>query len=186
MIRTAEISDIEQLVEWVWIILEDMELSLLKTMDTETLKTMIKKAMESKDYRYSYQRALVCIRDGEMAGACFGYKGELEPVIDDPFNKLLSEAGIEEELFKDSETVSGEWYLDSLVTDKKFRGKGVATELLEALPTIAKAENEPFIGLNCDKGNQKAQKLYLKMGFEKVWDCKLGDHLYDHMQLKIN
>lgn len=48
MIRTAEISDIEQLVEWVWIILEDMELSLLKTMDTETLKTMIKKQWKAK------------------------------------------------------------------------------------------------------------------------------------------
>lgn len=185
MIRTAEISDIDQLVEWVWIILEDMELALLKTIDKNTLKKMMKEAMENKNYRYSYHRALICTREGKRAGVCFGYKGELEAVIDAPLNEKLKEHGIVEPLFKDAETTKGEWYLDSLVTDENFRGQGVATELLEAIPAIAKAENEKIIGLNCDQMNQKAKQLYLKMGFKKAWECTLGNHLYDHMQLII-
>lgn len=186
MIRKAELSDIDQLVEWVWIILEDMELPLLKKIDSISLKNMMKEAMENKNYRYSYHRAFICIRDGKRAGVCFGYKGELEAVIDDSLNEKLNEYGIVEPLFKDAETIRGEWYLDSLVTDENFRGQGVATELIEALPAIAKAENEKVIGLNCDQQNKKAQQLYLKKGFKKVWECTLGNHLYDHMQWKVN
>ncbi|WP_373470991.1 GNAT family N-acetyltransferase [Carnobacterium alterfunditum] len=186
MIRRAEISDIDQLVEWIWIILEDMELALLQEADMDTLKKMMKQAMEDKNYRYSYHRALISMREGERAGVCFGYKGELEPMIDEALNEKLALLGITEPLFEDPETVSGEWYLDSLVTDIKFRGQGVATELLKALPAIARSENEEVIGLNCDQLNQKAQQLYLSIGFEKVWECKLGEHLYDHMQWKIN
>lgn len=186
MIRKAELSDIDQLVEWVWIILEDMELPLLKKMDSISLKNMMRAAMENKDYRYSYHRALICIRDGKKAGVCFGYKGELEAVIDAPMNERLKEHGIVEPLFKDAETTKGEWYLDTLVTDENFRGKGVATEVIEALPALAKEENEKVIGLNCDQQNKKAQQLYLKLGFEKVWDCTLGNHRYDHMQWKLN
>ncbi len=186
MIRKAEVSDIEQLVEWVWIILEDMELPLLTEIDSISLKNMMKEAMENKNYRYSYHRAIICVRDGKRAGVCFGYKGELEAVIDDPLNEKLKEHGIVEPLFKDIETTKGEWYLDSLVTDENFRGQGVATELLEALPAIVMAENEKIIGLNCDQQNKKAQQLYLKVGFKKTWKCTLGNHLYDHMQWKVN
>lgn len=186
MLRKAKMTDIEQLVEWVWIILEDMELTLLKGIDTDTLKQLMKEAMKDENYRYSYHRARICIREGERAGVCFGYKGELEPTIDEALNEKLKAQGIEEVLFQDSETVPGEWYLDSLVTDVNFRGQGVASELLKALPSIAKSENEEIIGLNCDQLNQRAQQLYLKMGFEKVWECTLGHHLYDHMQWKIN
>ena len=186
MIRRAEISDIDQLVEWIWIILEDMELTLLQETDMDTLKKMMKQAMEDKNYRYSYHRALISIREGEKAGVCFGYKGELEATIDEALNEKLALLGITEPLFKDPETVSGEWYLDSLVTDIKFRGQCVATELLKAIPTIAKSENEEVIGLNCDQLNQKAQQLYLNVGFEKVWECTLGQHSYDHMQWRNN
>lgn len=186
MIRKAELSDIDQLVEWVWIILEDMELPLLKQIDSISLKNMMKEAMENKNYRYSYRRAVICVRDGKRAGVCFGYKGELEAVIDDPLNEKLKEYGVVEPLFKDDETIRGEWYLDSLVTDENFRGQGVATELIEALPAIAMAENEKIIGLNCDQQNKKAQQLYLKIGFKKTWECTLGDHLYDHMQWNVN
>lgn len=186
MIRKAEKSDIDQLVEWVWIILEDMDLPLLKEVNPNILKKNMKEAMENINYRYSYSRALICIREGERAGACFGYKGELEPTVDKVFNEKLKEQGIDEPLFKDTETVPGEWYLDSLVTDVNFRSQGVATELIEALPTIANSENEEIIGLNCDQLNQKGRQLYLKMGFEKVWECTLSGHVYDHMQWKIN
>ena len=186
MIRKAEISDIDQLVEWVWIILEDMELTLLKKADPIILKDMVKQAMEDKNYRYSYHRALISIREGKRAGVCFGYRGKLEPTIDKAFNEKLESIGIKEPLFQDAETVSGEWYLDSLVTDVNFRGQGVATELLKTIPAIAKSENEEIIGLNCDQQNKKAQQLYLNIGFKKVWECKIGHHLYDHMQWEVH
>ena len=186
MIRKAELSDIDQLLEWVWIILEDMELPLLTEIDSSSLKNMMKEAMENKNYRYSYSRAFICVRNGKRAGVCFGYKGELEAVIDDPLNEKLKKYGIVEPLFEDVETIKGEWYLDSLVTDENFRGQGVATELIEALPAIAMAEDENVIGLNCDQQNKKAQQLYLKIGFKTVWECMLANHLYDHMQWKVN
>ena len=86
------------------------------------------------------------------------------------------------DLFPDSETFAGEWYLDSIVTKQSARGKGVAHQLLQALPTLATAAGETVIGLNCEKDNLQAKKLYEKVGFRTVSERILSGHVYDHMQ----
>ena len=186
MIRPAVKEDIDQVIALVWIVLEDMELPLLKQASENRLKALMKEAMLNENYRYSYRRAIVCLRDGNIAGTAFGYKGELEPEIDQAFIEVTQAAGLEDgHLFQDTETHPGEWYLDTLVTDAAYRGQGVATELLAALPEIAKAQGETLIGLNCDQKNQPAKHLYQKAGYQKVGECTLSGTVYDHMQLSL-
>lgn len=186
MIRPAEKEDIDQLIALVWIVLEDMELPLLKQEPENHLKALMKKAMLTENYRYSYRRAIVCLRDETIAGTAFGYKGELEPEIDQAFIEVTQAAGLENgHLFQDTETHPGEWYLDTLVTHAAYRGQGVATELLAAVPEIAKSQGEAFIGLNCDQKNESAKRLYQKAGYQKVGECTLSDTVYDHMQLSL-
>jgi ribosomal protein S18 acetylase RimI-like enzyme len=72
--------------------------------------------------------------------------------------------------------------LDSIVTKHAARGKGVAHQLLQALPTLASAAGETIIGLNCEKDNLQAKKLYEKVGFRTVSERILSGHVYDHMQ----
>ena len=68
------------------------------------------------------------------------------------------------------------------MTKQSARGKGVAYQLLQALPTLASAAGETVIGLNCEKDNLQAKKLYEKVGFRTVSERTLSGHVYDHMQ----
>ena len=71
-------------------------------------------------------------------------------------------------LFIDEETLPNEWYLDTICVAEKFRGKGVGSALLEALPKIASRDGYEVIGLSVDRANPHAKRLYEKHGFEVV------------------
>ena len=186
MIRMAEKKDTKELCDLVWIVLKDMELPILNELPEKQLKELIQEAMLDETYRYSYRRGIVCVRDNQIAGVSFGYKGELEPFIDKPLTDIMEKLNLENgKLFTDEETQPGEWYLDTLVTAPTFRRQGVAAELLTALPECAKEQGEIVIGLNCDKENGSAKQLYEKMGYQKVGERMLSGHCYHHMQYKL-
>ncbi|WP_034552359.1 GNAT family N-acetyltransferase [Carnobacterium funditum] len=186
MIRMAEKKDTKELCELIWIVLKDMELPILKELPEKQLKRLMQEAMLDEDYRYSYRRGIVCIRNNQIAGVSYGYKGELEPFIDQPLTKIMGELYLENSLlFTDEETQSGEWYLDILVTEPTFRRQGVAVELLSALPDFAEEQNEPIIGLNCDEENGPAKQLYEKMGYQKIGERVISGHRYHYMQYTL-
>ncbi len=83
-------------------------------------------------------------------------------------------------LFIDEETLPNEWYLDTICVAEKFRGKGVGSALLEALPKIASRDGYEVIGLSVDRANPHAKRLYEKHGFEVVAQREISGHLYDH------
>ena len=43
----------------------------------------------------------------------------------------------------------------------------------------------PAVGLLCDKGNPKAERLYTKVGFQYVNDTTWGGHAMKHLQYKL-
>ena len=56
-------------------------------------------------------------------------------------------------------------YIDDLCTLESYRGKGLASQLLEYVKSIALASNKDAVVLDTDFNNNTAQKLYLKSGF---------------------
>lgn len=186
MIRHARAEDSPLLFDLLLEIFEDMELPILKQLAPQTFKNVMVSCMQEDFYRYSYKNGIVLEEDGVIMGCCYGYKGELEQALNLPFQQALASYGMEDVLlFPDAETFAGEWYLDSLVTAKDQRGKGVAGKLLAALPTFARDAGESIIGLNCDKVNDRARHVYEKNGFVVHSEFTLSGHLYDHMQKMI-
>lgn len=183
MIRKAIKEDCPELYDLIHEILVDMELPLLTLLEPDVLKAAVVRAMQEDVYRFSYRNGLVYEENGEILGCCFGYPGASEPIIDAALRTVFKEMHVTApRLFPDSETFAGEWYLDSIVTKQSARGKGVAHQLLQALPTLASAAGETIIGLNCEKDNLQAKKLYEKIGFRTVSERILSGHVYDHMQ----
>lgn len=184
MIRKAEKKDSSMLYDLLKEILEDMELDIFKKLPAEDLKELVVASMEEENYRYSYRNALVYEEDGNIAGCLFGYKGELEQQLDEPLQKKLVQYGLDPTIsfFPDRETFAGEWYLDSIITHKNYRGKGIAKKLIAALPDIVKKDQEKVIGLNCDQDNPTARSVYEAVGFQKTSEMILSGHHYDHMQ----
>lgn len=183
MIRKAEIKDTEELINGIVAIWEDMESPFVTQIPLFELKEILRKCMLDDDFRYRYSNGIVCERNKEVAGFIFGYKGEEEPNLDQSFKQILTEKNYDQkiDLSFDKETKAGEWYVDMVFTQPNHRKQGVAAELLEALPQIAREAGEPLIALNCDLVNEKARKVYEKQGFQKESEIMIVGHDYDHM-----
>lgn len=188
MIRLAQPKDASEAMDLVMIVLRDMELEVFNKISEEQVKELLVTAFVDKpNYRYGFKNALVKEIDNQVAGVAFGYPDYIETSIDDDFIQLLLENGLTEEhkFFHELETFKNEWYLDTLVTSPNFRGQGVARELLDSLSTIAKEKECPAIGLNVDKVNESARRIYLNNGFSKVGEIDIANHRYDHLQKNV-
>lgn len=161
-----------------------MELPILEVEMEEAITNALIEAIQTEDYRYSYRHLHVYEKEGDIAGVLAGYPGKIEPEIDRAWNEIAKKHGIryEEPIFADKETFPGEWYLDSIVTNEKYRGHGVGTALLAKLTEIAAEDGEKVVGLNCDKGNPHAKRLYERLGFHVTGEITLSGHEYEHMQ----
>lgn len=188
MIRDARKEDAKAIAPLILVILQDMELPFVTKYGVEQTLTVLEKGIQSEDYRYSYTRALVAEEKGEVAGVAFGYPDRDEPTIDQPLAAILEKLGLPktEKLFTDPETFPNEWYLDTISVSADFRGQGIGTQLLAALPQLARKSQQTVLGLSVDKGNPKAKRLYQRAGFEVVGQAVISGHQYDHMQKKID
>ncbi|MBC1632708.1 GNAT family N-acetyltransferase [Listeria welshimeri] len=184
MIRQAKKSDAPKIAPLLLVIWKDMELPILEVETEEAITNALVEAIQTEDYRYSYRHLHVFEKDGDIAGVLAGYPGKIEPDIDHAWNAIAKKHVItyDAPIFIDKETFPGEWYLDSIVTNEKYRGHGVGTALLAKLTEIAAKDGEKVVGLNCDKGNPHAKRLYERLGFHVTGEITLSGHNYEHMQ----
>lgn len=187
MIRFARKEDGPEIAPLILVILKDMELPFVQTFGEQKTIEVLTDAIADPDYRYSYTRGIVEEIDGKMAGVAFGYTDEEEPMIDLPLADILEKHELprDQYLFIDKETLPNEWYLDTISVSEKFRGKGIGSKLLEALPMLAEKANRTIIGLSVDQQNPQAKKLYERHGFEVVEETEISGHQYEHMQKTI-
>ncbi|GKQ43019.1 N-acetyltransferase [Companilactobacillus sp. RD055328] len=187
MIRAARKEDVKQVLPILNQIFEDMELDYFKKIGQQKLFELLEDGFTLPDYRYSYENILVDEEDGKIVTIAVGYPAELEEHIDDPLIAILDKHGLDKDqkLFEDTESWPGEWYLDSLAVHADMHHQGYGKKMLEYLPEYLLNKGEKMLSLNADVNNIPAQKLYEKMGFKKVGQLYIGDHLYDHMQLDL-
>lgn len=189
MIRFAKKEDASDVIDLVMIVLKDMELEIFnKLPETKVKQLLVTGFTEKPNQRYGYKNALVKEIDGNVAGIAFGYPDHKEPTIDKDFYEILEANDLPAEeyrFFTEIEAFENEWYLDTLVTSPNYRGQGVAKELLDSLSKLAEQDNMTTIGLNVDKVNENAKRIYLNNGFKKVGETTISGHEYEHLQKTI-
>lgn len=139
------------------------------------------------DTQYSYLNSLSAVDDaGNVMGIIVGYDGarliELRRVF---FAEAAKQIGLETEGEVDDlpvETSPDEFYLDSLAVMPEYRGRGVATALIEAAGERARECGKP-LGLLVDKTNSRARRLYESLGFRQIGERYFAGELMDRMQL---
>ena len=130
---------------------------------------MMTTLVRRENSQYSYRNAWVALddktTDGKpvVAGVIVGYDGADLHRLREAF-----------------ETQAGEYYIDSLAVDTRYRHQGLATLLLRKL-IDQKGRKQP-VGLLVDKGNPSAERLYRSLGFEYVNDTTWGGHEMRHLQ----
>ena len=78
-----------------------------------------------------------------------------------------------------------EWYLDTISVDERFRGMGIGSKLLDALPEVAKASGKQALGLNVDFDNPGRESYTQAKAFKDVTTMTISGHLYNHMQRSV-
>lgn len=140
---------------------------------TENVIDIFRHLAEKDNTQYSYKNTRLAVTsDGDIAGVCISYDGgRLKELRKTFFNEAILNLNwtmSDEDM--DSfpcETDKNEFYLDTLATFPKYRNQGVATALIRDAYRKASEVNLP-LGLLVADNNDRAQRLYLSVGFKPV------------------
>jgi ribosomal protein S18 acetylase RimI-like enzyme len=131
--------------------------------------------------QYSHNNILVWDEAGEVSGMIMAYDGAQLNELRKPFLQYTTtQLGFTGQ--PEDETQPGEYYIDCLAVDPNHQGKGIAKKLLSALFERAAQLNHQTVGLLVSKGNDKAKKLYIDLGFEVKGDKALLGGVHEHLQ----
>jgi len=186
-IRQATPPDIPKVIELAMIIEKKMNSPILKKLGvTKTQKLFEESAAKGPNQRFGCNRTIVAEKNNQIVGIAYFYPNEDEVIIDAAFQNLLLEKQIvNEQCFPVSEVFGKELYLDTIAVDENNRNLGIGRKLIETLLPIAKRYGKNRIGLNVDKNNPKAFKLYQRLGFKEITKVQINAHEYIHMHLEI-
>lgn len=148
-------------------------------------KEVMTMLVKRDDSQYSYKNTFVALHESEVVGIVVAYDGAKLKTLRNVFLQFALQYFNRDHSKMQDETQQGELYVDSLAVKPQFRGRGIATKLLQATIKKAHEQNIPAVGLLVDKGNPLAEKLYHKVGFRYVNDSEWGGHGMKHLQCNV-
>lgn len=148
------------------------------------LRRLFTELAAREDSQYSYLNSLIAEdSDGRIAGAIVAYDGARLHQLREAFVELGNElfGWNMSETDMDNETEPGEIYLDSLAVFDEFRGRGVASLLINSAIERHREGGKPF-GLLCDPANPGARVIYEHLGFKDMGERLFAGIPMRHMQ----
>ena len=151
------------------------------TQEDEKKIALLETVVRREDTLYSWRNTYIAETDNASpAGGVIAYPGN-------GYNKaraitfsLLHEILTFNLETMDAETVSGEYYLDSLAVLPSFRGNGIARELIQIVCQKAQQNGMPTT-LACEPENIIAKTIYEEMGFQASHNIYIFGHNYIKM-----
>ena len=183
MIKNAQKQDAKICIKLLNLAMEDIAYKLSGYDDPARSDEILEKFFKSETNRLSYKNVYVYKRDEQIIAAMCAYFGgdawQLDSEISQHLKALGKDAQIEKECFDD------EFYIDSIAVDEKFRGQGLAKELI--LHSFAKAKElgHKKVSLIVDINKPKVRKFYESLGFKFNTKKIINLHEYDHMIKEI-
>lgn len=144
----------------------------------DEFKDMMTSLVLMDNSQYSYLNTLVAMVGDEVAGCIVAYDGKdlhrlRRRFIDETLTRFGRDfSGI------DDETKAGEYYIDSLCVNIKFRKRGIATMLIKEI--IRRHCDQP-VALLVDYTHPWAERLYKSIGFKVVEETTWGGHAMRRM-----
>lgn len=140
---------------------------------------------EREDTLYSWRNTSVAEINGAYAGSLTSYKGiDYKDLRSVSFPIMRDKLGCD---FMDmeNETEEGEYYLDSLAVWPEFRGKGIASLLIQNAIQQAKNWGIPRVTLVVDPDHTGVKRLYEKEGFSPLKMMQLFGQAYQKMYMDL-
>ena len=183
LIRKATIEDSYQIAQYLLMAMEDIVYEFIKKKDYNEAFNFLYHFVKLKNNQYSYQNCVVAEDDGEIIAAVNIYDGAKLEELRSPIIAYLQENfGLD--YMPESETESGEYYIDTIAVSPRFRRKNIGTKLLQYLINKYVINQKLTLGLLVEEDNLVAKNLYLKLGFKKVAEKSLVGNILNHLQIK--
>ena len=178
MIRKAtkeEAAQIAELFILAWPVEDILESNGLTS---EQLHESISAIAASEETIYSYENTLVAEVDGMVVGAMCAYDGADYQRLKQPIVDVLGPGCMFAKL---KETEAGEFYLDSVGVLPEYRGRGIASRIIEAQCERAVSLGHKMAGLIVDIDKPQVEALYTRLGFTYLDDKDFFGHTMKHM-----
>ena len=173
--RKNEASQIAELFMLAWPVDEILEPNHVSYDQLHGSITMV---AASEETIYSYENTLVSEIDGKVVGAMCAYDGAYYQRLKQP---IVDALGPDCGFAKIKETEAGEFYLDSVGVLPEYRGKGIASRLINAQCERAASLGHEVAGLIVDVDKLQAEGLYARLGFVYIDDKDFFGHTMKHM-----
>lgn len=133
--------------------------------------------------RISYENTYVKEIEGKVVGLVVFYHGRTAGKLDHPIADRLRRLFDNPTITIDKEADEDEWYIDTLSVSPDYQQRGIGTELIQAVESYVKRNDEEDgkVALNVDQTNEKAHRLYTKLGYAADKEIMINDHPYWHM-----
>ena len=175
-----EASQIAELFMLAWPVDEILESNGLTH---EQLHESITMVSASEETIYSFENTLVAEVDGKVVGAMCAYDGADYQRLKQP---LVDTLGQDCGFAKMKETEAGEFYLDSVGVLPEFRGRGIASRMIEAQCERAASLGHKVAGLIVDIDKPHVEALYSRLGFTYLDDKDFFGHTMKHMVRQLD
>ena len=173
--RKEEASQIAELFMLAWPVDEILESNGLTC---EQLLESITLIAANEETNYSYENTIVAEIDGKVAGAMCAYDGADYQRLKQP---IVDALGPDCAFAKMKETEAGEFYLDSVGVLPEYRGRGIASRIIEAQCERAASLGHKVAGLIVDIDKPQVEELYSRLGFTYLDDKDFFGHTMKHM-----
>lgn len=140
--------------------------------------------------RFSMEHSSIMIEDGVVVGQVMAYPSEEMAQLNEKTLETVSKQyeGADYEFFllknqilKSKEAFEGEYYIDNMAVMPAFRGKGIGSKLIAHVENVAQEKGYSKVSILADEENDKAYKLYKRLGFVEDATLKVLGHTYRHM-----
>lgn len=134
------------------------------------------------DTQYSYLNALVAVdEEDNTLGVAVAYDGANLHKLRIPFFEEAEKSiGLKIKGKPADETGPEEFYLDTLAVFPQYRGRGIGSDLINAVSKKAERKGKP-VGLLVSKTNPDARKLYDSLGFVSVGERPFAGEMMNHL-----
>ncbi|MFP7299366.1 GNAT family N-acetyltransferase [Neobacillus niacini] len=179
--RAALNKDAHKAAELIHIAIADIAEKLTGQKKEENIRETLEHLFREENNRLSYQNAIVADVLGEVVGVVITYPGADASRLDEPLIKRLREKRKNEVIVFDKEADEGDFYIDTVCVDNRYRGYGIGTMLLKEAEKLAIQKGYSRISLNVAEDNPYAKKLYVQLGYKEDKVIKINEHLYGYM-----
>jgi len=141
---------------------------------------------QRENNRFSYQQVLVKEVEGQVVGVILIYHGSEAEALDRPLNERLRRLRNDPTFTLNQEAELDEFYIDTLSVAPAFSGRGYGTALIRAAEEKARELHYDKIAINVDEDNERAYRLYQRVGYVTDVERELYGKRYFHMVKMLN